>query len=97
MQSNIDTIELLLHSVYSRGRKAPVGSISLRVPVVIMLGAHAKNVSTENQELIFQTIYQHFYGKPFLEHLPRSKNEAFHFWVTAILTQNLLIISDLPF
>ena len=79
MQSNIETIELLLHSVYSRGQKAPVGSISPRVPVVIMLGAHAENVSTEIQELIIQTIYQRFYGKPFLEHLPQSKSEAFHF------------------
>ena len=79
MQSNIETIELLLHSVYSRGQNAPVGSISPRVPVVIMLGAHAEDVSTEIQELIIQTIYQRFYGKPFLKHLPRSKNEAFHF------------------
>ena len=79
MQSNIETIELLLHSVYGRGEKAPEGSISPRVPVVIMVGAHAENVSTEMQELIIQTIYQRFDGKPFLEHLPRLQEEAFHF------------------
>ena len=79
MQSNIETIELLLHSVYGRGQKAPEGSISPRVPVVIMLGAHAENLSIQMKELIIQTIYQRFYGKPFLEHLPRSKEEAFHF------------------
>ena len=79
MQSNIETIELLLHSVYGRGQKAPDGSISPRIPVVIMLGAHAENVSVEEQESIINTIFQRFYGKPFLEHLPRSRKEAFHF------------------
>ena len=79
MQSNIKTIELLLCSVYSRGQKAPKGSISPRVPVVIMLGAHAENLSDKEQELIIQMIYQCFDGKPFLEHLPRLKKEAFHF------------------
>ena len=79
MQSNIETIELLLHSVYGRGQKAPEGSISLRVPVVIMLGAHTENVSVKAQELIIKVICQRFYGKPFLEHLPGSKKEAFHF------------------
>ena len=79
MQSNIEMIELLLHSVYSRGQTAPEGSISPRVPVVIMLGAHAEGVSIEGQELIIQTIYRRFDGKPFLEHLPWLKKEAFHF------------------
>ena len=79
MQSNIETIELLLHSVYGRGQKAPDGSISPRVPVVIMLGAHAENVSVEVQQSIIKVICQRFYGKPFLEHLPRLKKEAFHF------------------
>ena len=79
MQSNIETIELLLHSVYGRGQEAPKGSVSPRVPVVIMLGAHAENISIEMQELIIQTIYQRFDGKPFLKHLPRLKEEAFHF------------------
>ena len=79
MQSNLETIELLLHSVHSRGQTASKGSISPRVPVVIMLGTHAEDVSIETQELIIQTICQRFDGKPFLEHLPRSKEEAFHF------------------
>ena len=79
MQSNIETIELLLHSVYSRGQTAPEGSISPRVPVVIMLGAHAEDVSIEDQELIIQTIYRRFDGKLFLEHLPQLREEAFHF------------------
>ena len=79
MMSNIETIELLLHSVYSRGQKAPAGSISLRLPVVIMLGSHAEDLSDQEKEMIIQTIYQRFDGKAFLEHLPQSKREAFHF------------------
>ena len=79
MQSNMETIELLMHSVYNRGEKAPAGSISPRVPVVIMLGAHAEGLSDEEQELIIQKICQRFDGKPFLEHLPQLKKEAFHF------------------
>ena len=79
MLSNIKTIELLMHSVYSRGQKAPEGSVSHRLPVVIMLGAHAENLLDEEKEMIIQTIYQRFDGKPFLEHLPCLKKEAFHF------------------
>ena len=79
MMSNIKTIELLLHSVYSRGQKAPDGSISLRVPVVIMLGAHAEGLSDAEKKMIIQTICQRFDGKPFLEHLPQLEREAFHF------------------
>ena len=79
MLSNIKTIELLLHSVYSRGQKAPDGSISYRAPVVIMVGAHAEGLSYAEKEMIIQTICQRFDGKPFLEHLPQSKKEAFHF------------------
>ena len=79
MQSNIETIELLLHSVYSRGQKAPKGAISPRVPTVLMVGAHAEDLSIEEQQCIAQMINQLFDGKPFLEHLPQSVKEAFHF------------------
>ena len=79
MQSNIETIELLLHSVYSRGQKAPKGAISPRVPTILMVGAHAEDLSIEEQQYIAKMIYQLFDGKPFLEHLPRSVKEAFHF------------------
>ena len=79
MMSNIETIELLLHSVYSRGQKAPEGSISLRFPVVIMLGSHAENLSDKEKEIIIQSIYRRFDGQAFMEHLPKSKKEAFHF------------------
>ena len=79
MQSDVETIELLLHSVYSRGQQAPKGAISPRVPTVLMVGAHAENLSIEEQQYIAKMIYQLFDGYPFLEHLPRSVKEAFHF------------------
>ena len=79
MQSNIEVIEFLLHSVYIRGQKAPKGAISPRVPTVLMVGAHAEDLSIEEQQCIAQMIYQLFDGKPFLEHLPDSVKEAFHF------------------
>ena len=79
MMSNIEMIELLLHSVYSRGQKAPAGSISRRLPVVIMLGTHAEDLLDEEKEMIIQMIYKRFNCKAFLEHLPQSKKEAFHF------------------
>ena len=47
MQSNIKTIEMHLQSVYNRGQKAPEGFISQRIPVVIIVGAHAENITLE--------------------------------------------------
>ena len=79
MQSNAKTIELLLHSVYSRGQQAPKGAISHRVPTVLMIGAHAEDLSIEEQQHIVHMLYVLFDGKPFLEHLPKSVREAFHF------------------
>jgi len=79
MRTNLQTIELLLQSVYGRGEKAPKGSISPRVPVVLMIGAHAENVSTEEQQKIIQEIQDHFYGTPLLEHLPQSPKDWFYF------------------
>jgi len=82
MQSNVETIELLLHSVYSRGQKAPkraVSPLSPRVPTVLMIGAHAEGLSIEEQQCIANMICRLFDGKPFLEHLPQSRMDAFHF------------------
>ena len=79
MQSNIKTIEMHLQSVYSRGQKAPKGFISQRIPVVIMVGAHAENITLEQQNFIVCTILERFNGKKFLEHLPSDITMAFHF------------------
>ena len=79
MQSNIKTIEMHLQSVYSRGQEAPKGFISRRIPVVIMVGAHAENITLEQQEIIISTILDRFSGKRFIEHLPSDIKKAFHF------------------
>ena len=79
MQSNIKTIEMHLQSVYNRGQEAPKGFISQRIPVVIMVGAHAENITLEQQEEIVSTILERFNGKKFLEHLPSDITKAFHF------------------
>ena len=79
MQSNIKTIEMHLQSVYNRGQKAPEGFISRRIPVVIMVGAHAENSTLEQKNIIICTILERFNGKRFLEHLPSDITKAFHF------------------
>ncbi|XP_065906448.1 uncharacterized protein [Dysidea avara] len=79
MKTNLQTIEVLLQSVYSRGEEAPKGSISPRVPVVLMIGAHAEDVTTEEKMQMIQEIRKHFYGTPLLEHLPRSPEDCFYF------------------
>ena len=79
MHSNIKTIEMHLQSVYNRGQEAPKGFISRRIPVVIMVGAHAENITLEQQENIAFTILERFSGKKFLEHLPSDIIKAFHF------------------
>jgi len=79
MKTNMQTIEVLLKSVYGRGEKAPKGSISPRVPVVLMVGAHAEDVSEDEKEKIIQEIQEYFYGTPLLEHLPHSSEDWFYF------------------
>ncbi|XP_065906452.1 uncharacterized protein [Dysidea avara] len=79
MKTNLQTIEVLLQSVYSRGEEAPKGSISPRVPVVLMIGAHAEDVTAEEKMQMIQEIRKHFHSTPLLEHLPRSPEDCFYF------------------
>jgi len=79
MRTNLQTMEVLLQCVYSRGEKAPKGSISPRVPVVLMIGSHAEKLSTEEQEKMILEIQDHFYNTPLLEHLPYSVKDRFYF------------------
>ena len=79
MLSNIETIEVLLHSVYVRGHEASEGFISHRIPMVLMVGTHAENLTSEDEGMIISKIHQKFAGKPFMDHLPTSDIEAFHF------------------
>ena len=80
MQSNIQTIEHTLQSIYCHcGCPALKGSLSPRSPTVLMVGTHAENLTEVEQLSIIRTIRKYFDGKPFLEHLPRSNTHAFHF------------------
>lgn len=80
MQSNLKVIEDTLQSIYCHcGHPALSGSLSPCSPTVLMVGTHAENVSKVEQLSIMRKIRRHFDGKPFLEHLPRSDTDAFHF------------------
>jgi len=80
MQSNIQAIEATLQSVYCQcGCPALNGSLSPRSPTVLMVGTHAENIPEAEQCSIVHEIRKYFDGKPFLEHLPRSNTDAFHF------------------
>ena len=68
MQSNIETIETHLQSIHFHcGQEAPKGTISPRVPTVIMIGAHTEGLSKEAEQDIVDAIHKHFYSKIFLE------------------------------
>lgn len=80
MQSNIQAIEATLQSIYCHcGCPALNGSLSPRSPTVLMVGTHAENIPEAEQCTIMDEIRKYFDGKPFLEHLPRSNTDAFHF------------------
>ena len=79
MLSNIETIEVLLHSVYVRGREGPEGFMSLRIPLVLMVGTHAESLTVQDEHSIISKIKQKFAGKAFMDHLPTEESEAFHF------------------
>ena len=81
MQTNIQTIEILMQSVYSHCGKAVNGKvyISNRIPTIILVATHSENLSPLQKNTIIMKIYQKFAGRPFMDHLPRSKNEAIFF------------------
>ena len=91
MQSNIQAIESTLQSIYCHcGCRALNGSLSPRSPTVLMVGTHAENISEAEQLSIVRTIRRYFDGKPFLEHLPRSDKDAFHFISNKIRTKAVI-------
>ena len=81
MQTNLETIELLMQSVYSHCGKVVVGQvyISNRIPTIILVATHSKGLSVQMKNGIIRKIYQKFEGRPFMDHLPRSRNEAVFF------------------
>lgn len=80
MHTNIQTIEVLLQSVHCRcGQPATTESLSPRSPTILMVGTHAEDLTDEEKDQIVCDIRRHFDGRSFLEHLPRSNKDAFHF------------------
>ena len=81
MQTNIQTIEILMQSVYSHCGKAVDGKvyISNRIPTIILVATHCKNLSPQQKNTITKKIFQRFAGRPFMDHLPRSLSEAIFF------------------
>ena len=81
MQTNLQIMETLLQSVYSQCGVAVNNKlyISNRIPTIIVIATHAKDLSLQQKEDIMLKFYKHFSGKPFMDHLPRSRSEAFFF------------------
>ena len=80
MLNNIDTIEVLLQSVYFRGHNAPKDFLlSHRIPMVLMVGTHVEKFSKEDENRVTLYIRKKFFGKPFMEHIPSDDEDAFHF------------------
>ena len=79
-QTNLQAIETILNSIYSHSTDVEgIQSISVRMPVVFIIATHSKHLSLEDKEEIKCTIYEKFSGRPFMDHLPQSKNDAIHF------------------
>lgn len=74
-------MESLLQSVYSQCGVAVDSKlyISNRIPTIIVIATHAKGLSLQQKEDIMLKFYKCFSGKPFMDHLPRSRSEAFFY------------------
>ena len=81
MQTNLEVLEMHLQSVYSHSGVEVKGGlyISKRVPTIIVIATHSKCLTEQQKEDIVKRFYKAFYGKPFMDHLPRSRTDAFHF------------------
>ena len=81
MQTNIQTIEILMQSVYSHCGKTVDGKIyiSNRIPTIILVATHCKGLSLQQKNAITKKIYQTFARRPFMDHLPHSLREAIFF------------------
>ncbi|XP_065897157.1 uncharacterized protein [Dysidea avara] len=83
-QTNLEAIEMLLNSVYSQCSIKSAGSTSNRTPVIVLIATHAKDLTSEQKEEMKDTIYEKFSGRPFMDHLPKSKDDAIHFIDNAV-------------
>ena len=82
MQTNLKVLETLFQSVYSHCGSTVVGKagyISNRIPTIIMIATHSKDLTDEQKKAIKLLFRKHFSGKPFFDHLPRRFEDAFHF------------------
>jgi len=79
MQTNLEALETLFLSVYSHCGEPVKGYMSNRIPTILMITTHAKGLSDQQKEDIILKFYKAFDGKPFLDHLPRNRSDAFHF------------------
>ena len=78
-QTNLEAIEMALNSVYSNSNDDKIQSTSNRTPIVFMIATHAKGLTGDQREEMTDKIYEKFSGRPFMDHLPKSKNDAIHF------------------
>lgn len=77
--TNLQAIEMILNSVYSHSTDTGLQSVSNRMPVVFLIATHSKFLSPEQREEMKCTIYEKFSGRPFMDHLPQSQDDAIHF------------------
>ena len=81
MQTNLETIETLMQSVYSHCGEAVDGGIyiSNRTPTIMLIATHSQHLLSHEKAAIVFKIYEKFDGKPFMDHLPRSTKHAVFF------------------
>ena len=81
MQTNLEMLETLFQSVYSHCGVEAEGDlyISKRIPTILMIATHAKGLTDQQKRDIELRFYKVFSGKGFMDHLPKSRADAFHF------------------
>ena len=79
MQTNLEVLETLFLAVYSHCGIAKEDYISNRIPTILMIATHAKGFTDQRKQNIMMEFYKAFEGRPFLEHLPRDRSDAFYF------------------
>ena len=81
MQTNLEVLKTLFQSVYSHcGVEAKCDVyISKRIPTILMIATHAEGLTDQQKRDIEVRFYKVFSGKGFMDHLPKSCADAFHF------------------
>lgn len=78
--TNLQAIETILNSIYSNSTDIENSQcISNCMPVIFLIATHSKNLSLEQKQEMKCTIYEKFSGRPFMDHLPKSQDDAIHF------------------